>query len=63
MTSPVSTRITAHARSMDDFSVKRVGEDTWLSIGKWPVEFAICISDLPREAQERIVAAFRGNGK
>ena len=48
---------------MDDFSVKRVGEDTWLSIGKWPVEFAICISDLPQEAQERIVAAFADNGK
>lgn len=58
MTRPISTRITAHVRNMDDFSVQRIGEDTWLYIGKWPVEFNICISDLPKEARERIVAAF-----
>lgn len=58
MTSSISTRITAHVRIMDDFSVERIGEDTWLKIGKWPVEIAICISDLPQEAQERIAAAF-----
>lgn len=58
MTSPVSTRITAHVRSMDDFSFKCIGEDTWLNIGHWPVEFAICVTDLPKEAQERLVAAF-----
>lgn len=63
MTSPVSTRITAHVRSMDDFSIRRVDEDTWLIIGKWPVELDICISNLPQEAQERIVAAFEGNSK
>ena len=58
MTSPISTRITAHVRSMDDFSVQRIGGDMWLYIGHWPGELAICIGDLPQEAQERIVAAF-----